>query len=576
MYELIKKPGKPLVKNRNNKITDNYKFFKMTKNILILLIVVLTFGSKTFAQESSYPTFDNPPITPAWAFTPWVWEDSVNTQEASLKLIRLYKEHNIPVGAIILDSPWSTAYNNFEWDKKRYPKPEKMITQMHHDGVKVVMWLTAFINSESTDVPIQKSNDYDFVVKHNYVVDNGRESEWWKGKGVHIDFTNPDAVKWFNKQLDKIMDLDIDGFKLDGGVASLDTYEVETSIGKMRMEQAGKLYYDSVAAYGVRKKPSFVSIARGYSYQGGAISEPQFLQSTFQGDFSGNWSGLQHQINNTYKTALLGFGAPGFEIGGFMEEGSNKAQFIRYMQFASFCPIMENGGSNGAFSSHLPWFHGKDASAIYRYFATLHNELKPYLFSASVDAHLNGGSIIKHPSIQNESHQLGNWLYIKAITSDNNKVDIWLPKKGEWIDYWSGEKFKGGTMLAQRKYDENKYPVFIKSGAIIPLFVENDITGFGNADSKDKQTIVIFPEGKTEYLFHKPLGEGVEYSDIVISVDEAKRTISVKSEKSDNYIFLINTKYLTDDNAKKKTLIKTVSGDFVKINKKGKSFKVKF
>lgn len=506
------------------------------------MLTLTVFCLNLFGQSHNKYIPDHPPVVPAWAFQPWVWEDSINTREGAMKLIRLYQGHNIPVGTIIIDSPWSTAYNNFDWDTNRYPDPQGMIDEMHREGVRVVMWLTGFINSMSTDVPIQKSNDYNYVIQHQYVVDDGREAEWWKGRGVHVDFTNPDAVKWFQHKLDKILDMHIDGFKIDQGNAALNTFQVSTSIGEMRSEQFGKYYYDSVAAYGMSKNPEFVNMARGYSYQAGSMSGIEFLQTTFQGDFSGNWMGLKHQIDNTYKTARLGYGAPGFEIGGFMDEVSSKKQFVRYAQFGSMCPVMDNGGGNGAFSFHLPWFHGEDVATIYRYYATLHAELAPYLFSESVDAHLTGGSIMKNTSFVNASHQLGKWIFIKAITSEDNVIDVQLPSEGNWIDYWTGHKYQAETMLNSKEYTMAKFPLFIRAGAVIPMAVTSDVTGHGNRDSKGKQTVVIYPEDLTEYTYHRPKGSGVEYDDVKIRVDEPGRTIGVESDVEDSYIFLIHIK----------------------------------
>ncbi len=538
---------------------NNDKLKKAGRKSLAMLILTV-FCLNLFGQGHNEYIPDHPPVVPAWAFQPWVWEDSINTREGALKLIRLYKEHDIPVGAIIIDSPWSTAYNNFKWDTVRYPDPRGMIEEMHREGVRVVMWLTGFINSMSTDVPVQKSNDYNYVIQHQYVVDDGREAEWWKGRGVHIDFTNPEAVKWFHHKLDKILDMHIDGFKIDQGNAALNIFRVNTSIGVMRSEQFGKYYYDSVAAYGMSKNPEFVNMARGYSYQAGSMSGIEFLQTTFQGDFSGNWTGLNHQIDNTYKTARLGYGAPGFEIGGFMDEASSKKEFIRYAQFGSMCPVMDNGGGNGAFSFHLPWFHGEDVADIYRYFATLHAELTPYLFSESVDAHLTGGSIIKNTSFVNASHQLGKWIFVKAITSENDRVNVQLPAGSSWIDYWTGEKYKGGSLLSDRVYSLNRFPVFLRAGAVIPMFVANDVTGHGDENSGGKLTVLIYPDGVTDYVFHRPKGTGVEYEDVQFHVDAQKNTISIESDIDDSYVFLIYTG----------------GNDYKKIERSGKRFTVKY
>ena len=53
-----------------------------------------------------------PPICPRWAFEPWVWEDDINTRDSLMDLVDTYEEHEIPVGAVIIDSPWEAGQNS--------------------------------------------------------------------------------------------------------------------------------------------------------------------------------------------------------------------------------------------------------------------------------------------------------------------------------------------------------------------------------------------------------------------------------------------------------------------------------
>src|SRR5687768_9609479 len=71
---------------------------------------------------------------PEWVFHHWVWEDE-STQESALQLVNDYIAHDIPVGAIIIDSPWETGYNTFEWDSSLYPDPQAMVDSFHSNGV---------------------------------------------------------------------------------------------------------------------------------------------------------------------------------------------------------------------------------------------------------------------------------------------------------------------------------------------------------------------------------------------------------------------------------------------------------
>ena len=38
-------------------------------------------------------------------------------------MVKGYLDRNIKVGALNIDSSWSTGYNNFIWDKKKFPSP---------------------------------------------------------------------------------------------------------------------------------------------------------------------------------------------------------------------------------------------------------------------------------------------------------------------------------------------------------------------------------------------------------------------------------------------------------------------
>src|SRR5690606_32195531 len=109
-----------------------------------------------------------------------------------------------------------------------------------------------------------------------------------------------------------------------------------------------------------------------------------------------------------YKSAEFGYGAPGCEIGGFFRARSSKQELIRYAQFGALTASMINGGENGAFTNHLPWWHDEETTSIYRQATWLHSQLIPYIFSTIVRSSKEGGSLIKDFSYDQESHLLGD------------------------------------------------------------------------------------------------------------------------------------------------------------------------
>lgn len=92
-----------------------------------------------------------------------------------------------------------------------------MISRFKEQNINVLLWLTGCVNITAGDVPVPKSPDYNYVIDKGYAVNNGVPSEWWKGKGVHIDFTNPEATKWWDSKLDKVFGNGVLGWKVDQG-----------------------------------------------------------------------------------------------------------------------------------------------------------------------------------------------------------------------------------------------------------------------------------------------------------------------------------------------------------------------
>lgn len=504
------------------------------KNSLFCLFILLGVLQQNLAAQD----IQFPPITPRWVLEHIVWEDNKNDQSTSVGLVNSYFENQMPVGAIIIDSPWSTAYNNFEWNTKRYPNSIEMIKGFSDKDVKVILWLTGCVNTTAKDMPIQKSPSFDEVIEKGYAINNGKVSNWWKGDGVHIDFTNPDAVAWWNSQIDKAIVEGVYGFKVDQGEIYFgDT--VETSIGTMTNESFRKYYYNSMYQYATRLKTTGAIIGRPFSHQGGIEASVEQLSLGWCGDFEGSWAGLKLQINNIYKSSELGYGAPGCEVGGFFRARSTKNELIRYAQFGALTATMINGGENGGLTNHLPWYHDDETTVIYRQAVWLHSQLIPFIFSTIVDAHINGGSLITNLSYDQESHMVGDYIFTKAITSEDNSLSYRLPQEGQWMDFWSKDVLAGGTTV-NKHYPLHEFPLFLKAGAIIPMNISNNYSGIGDSTFIGKQTILIIANNElTEYHYHRPVGDGIEYESVKIIYDGLSNEILVEGDQTQEYVFLI-------------------------------------
>jgi alpha-glucosidase (family GH31 glycosyl hydrolase) len=310
----------------------------------------------------------------------------------------------------------------------------------------------------------------------------------------------------------------------------------------MTNEQFRHYYYDAMYDYTVSRKKDGIIIARPFSHQGGLEASIEKMNLGWCGDFTGSWKGLKHQIDNIYRSAQYGYGAIACEVGGFWEDRPEALQLTRYAQFGCMTAAIINGGMNGALTNHLPWYHGQEVEEAYRWCINWMKQLVPYKFSAIVDAHLNGGSLLRNTNIEEESHLLGNDIYTKVITTEDSRATFNLPEGGEWIDYFTGERHQGGESIS-KIYPLNQFPLFVRAGAIIPL-------------QKEKLTFVVYPGGNTTRKFHLPKGDGIDYFDCTVSFDESTGRLKMWSEQPNEFTFIIGDKTLQISGSSADSIIK--------------------
>ncbi len=129
-----------------------------------------------------------------WAHAHWVWlKNDLGNQDNCTALVDTYRDLNIPVGVLNIDSEWATAFNNFEVDTVKFPDFEGLIKSMHENDIRVTMWATSMVD---TDDP-----DYQEAIDNQYLVRWGKTGEvrplkWWHGEGGLLDYTNPNVVAW--------------------------------------------------------------------------------------------------------------------------------------------------------------------------------------------------------------------------------------------------------------------------------------------------------------------------------------------------------------------------------------------
>jgi alpha-D-xyloside xylohydrolase len=474
----------------------------------------------------------NPPLTPAWALECWLWEDDVNTAQRVDELLAGYRLHDIPVRTILLDSPWSLRYNDFEVDTLLYPRPEAWFQELQDQGYRVVLWMTSMVNSYSNDTRIRESVPwYEMAREKGYLVDGGDQIKWWKGRGGFIDYTSPDAMEWWHGMQQQVFDYGLDGWKLDGTatlfwgkLGPLPVFMKKTRAGRMTTRRYMDHYYREEYRHGLGRNPEFITLARGMDrgYHPEGFTPIDAAPVAWVGDQEHFWDsddysgtayeektdialegiqGFESAIENILKSSETGYNIVGSDVAGFSGRIIPPRLYIRWAQFSAFCGLFLNGGHG----ERALWNRSEQELEIIREYAWLHTELIPYMYHYVVLAH-RGGEVLQRPVRGKHHYLFGDHLLVAPIYKDDLTHEITLPK-GRWRYWFDDTAWIDGPVTFTREFPLDEYPVYIREGAIVPMQVERAYTGLGDENSRGCLTLLLYPDNPGQFTVYYPDNE---------------------------------------------------------------------
>ena len=258
--------------------------------------------------------------------------------------------------------------------------------------------------------------------------------------------------------------------------------------------------------------PKYGNDARPFIISLDGWAGTQRYATIWSGDQTGGvWEYIRFHIPTYLGSGLSGQPNISSDVDGIFG-GKNPIVNTRDFQWKTFTPMqlnMDGWGSNPKY----PHVLGEPVTSINRHYLKLKSELMPYTYSIAKEA-LTGLPMIramflesKNAYTQGKATQY-QFLYgpnflitpiYQATKSDDKGNDIrngiYLPE-GTWVDYFSGEKYEGNRIINEFDSPVWKLPVFVKSGAIIPMTNPNNNVAEIN---KNLRIYEIYPEGKSSF-----------------------------------------------------------------------------
>ena len=433
-----------------------------------------------------------PALIPRFALGNW-WNRNNDYNDKTLKeLVDNFLKYEIPLSVMLLDKDWHVrTYKDkehlktgFTFNKELFQAPGEMINYLHTKGIRVGL----SVNPKEGFYDIDEN--YEQAIKYLQTDGNGV---------IPFNVIDPKWVDVYLKLYIHPLDaLGVDFFWLD-------------CLNKKNIQEDYLLkhYQFNDMKRNYKRRP----FVMGYN---SGIAQHRY-PVLYSGKTVVGWESLKQIPLYNANASNMGLSYHAHDIGGYFKGIEDNELYIRYVQLATFSPILKFGADKGKYYKREPWRWNIKTLGIVRDYLQLRHKLIPYMYSEAYSYHKNGTPLItpiyyKIPEMYDDvlyrdEYYFGSQFFITPILKKKDLVmdrvvhRFFIPE-GIWYDFFTGKKFPGNKNYVTF-YKDQHYPVFAKAGSIIPLGTNpnmNDTTPPKNME------IHFFPGVNNEYYLYEDDG----------------------------------------------------------------------
>jgi alpha-D-xyloside xylohydrolase len=273
--------------------------------------------------------------------------------------------------------------------------------------------------------------------------------------------------------------------------------------------------------------------------------------------------------------------------------------YVRWMQFAMFCPIMR---SHGTEVSREIYKYGKEGEPVFDALASAvktRYTLIPYIYSMAHDVTANNGSymraLVSDFKADHKTWNIGDeFMFGKALlaapivhaqyTSEAEKklteanknsiepftkektTKVYLPKGTEWFDYHTGLKYDGGTEVSL-KTTLQSVPLFVRAGSILPI---GAVMQYVDEKPANDMELRVYPGADGNFTLYEDEGDSYDYekgicSTIPMHWNDRSHTLTIGKREGQFPGMLMQRTFV----------VKDIKGNAKRIKYSGKKISVK-
>lgn len=441
-----------------------------------------------------------PPLIPRYALGIWWNRNELYSFEDTKKLLTQFNKHQIPFSVLLLGDNWhmkdmnnlSRYKTGFTFNPDLFPNPSEFIKYMHDRGIRVGL---AIDTSEGI---------YPHEARYDEI---SKELKLSEKHTIPINvFDNTVLSIYMSKLIAPLYSIGTDFFWL-------------TYLNKDDNKPITALNYYHFNDF--KKFPD----KRGLILSRISNIAPHRYPVHYSGETSVSWDTLKILPYFNSTSSNLGLSWWSHDIGGYKDGIEDSELYMRYVQLGTYSPIFRFSSKYGKYYKREPWKWDIKTEGIVRDYCRLRHSLIPYLYTEAYNYTSKGVPLVqplyyKYPEIYDEptyrnEYYFGSQLVVAPITTKKETIinrsieQIFMPE-GLWYDFKTGKKFPGNKRYVTFYKDED-YPVFAKSGAIIPLADFSDNINVTN--NPNSMEIHVFPGLSNTYNLYEDDGYSSLYEE---------------------------------------------------------------
>jgi len=418
-----------------------------------------------------------PPQLPLWSYGTWMSRMTYFSAAEIEEICARLRKEEYPCDMIHIDTGWFETDWVCEWrfSKKNFPDPAGFMKRLKDKNFRVSLWQTPNIGEGNALLEEAIAKRYLAPA----TADGGvKSASDFSGQnfGGQIDFSNPEALAWYQSLLKDLFDKGASVIKTDFG----ESIQMDSDYLNIKAELFHNIYalHYQKAAFEATQKYTGEGIIWARAAWAGAQRYPLH----WGGDAAASWDGMAASLRGGLQLGLSGFGywshdVPGFHgLPEFMNTLPSENLYMRWTQFAVFSSHIRYHGA----SPREPW-HYPGIKSMIRQWLNLRYHLIPYFIKEAKQMESSGypflRSLLFHSPqdpmswVVDDQFLCGSSLLVCPVMNDRGIRDVYLPE-GSWIDFWTGENLTGPRMLKDVKMPLDRLPLYCLKDAEIPVYPE--------------------------------------------------------------------------------------------------------